>query len=83
MAASGALYNFLFRRNYVFLGFVFTSAFAFEISFDRLMDRIWDKNNAGVSLKFNPTLLATITKVPCQRQWKDIRSRYIQNGDEE
>ncbi|RKF80543.1 Cytochrome b-c1 complex subunit 9 [Golovinomyces cichoracearum] len=63
MAASSNLYNLLFRRNHIFLGVIFASAFAFEMSFDRFMDKIWDKNNAG-------------------RQWKDIRHRYVQNGDE-
>ncbi|CAD6504231.1 BgTH12-05964 [Blumeria graminis f. sp. triticale] len=64
MAASGALYNLLFRKNYVFLGVVFASAFAFEIGFDKSIDRIWDRTNAG-------------------RQWKDIRSRYVQSAEED
>ncbi|SZF02972.1 unnamed protein product [Blumeria hordei] len=65
MAASGALYNLLFRKNYVFLGVVFASAFAFEIGFDKSIDKIWDRTNAGY-----------------QRQWKDIRSRYVQSAEE-
>ncbi|KAI0996881.1 hypothetical protein K3495_g11301 [Podosphaera aphanis] len=64
MAASGTLYNLLFRRNFVFLGVVFASAFAFEMGFDKTMDVVWDKHNAG-------------------RQWKDIRSRYVQDVAED
>ncbi|TVY34727.1 Cytochrome b-c1 complex subunit, partial [Lachnellula subtilissima] len=37
----------LFRKNYVFLGVVFASAFAFEMSFDNVMDKVWDGFNKG------------------------------------
>ncbi|PMD18083.1 ubiquinol-cytochrome C reductase [Hyaloscypha hepaticicola] len=48
MASVGRpLYNFLFRRNYVFLGVIFASAFGFEIAYDTVTDRIWDNINKG------------------------------------
>jgi len=61
-SASRPIYNFLVRRNWVFVGVVFASAFAFEIGFDRTSDKIWDSINKG-------------------RQWKDIRSKYVESGD--
>ncbi|KAI0022268.1 ubiquinol-cytochrome C reductase [Xylariomycetidae sp. FL0641] len=64
MAAARPLYNSFFRRNYQMLGIVFASAFAFEMTFDTTMNKIWDSNNRG-------------------RQWKDIRDKYVQGGDEE
>ncbi|KAK4251228.1 cytochrome b-c1 complex subunit 9 [Corynascus novoguineensis] len=61
---ASALYNALFRRNVTMLGVVFASAFAFELGFNNLMNKIWDNHNRG-------------------RQWKDIRHKYIQDGDDE
>ncbi|CAD6439187.1 4b68a89e-0e88-4422-8c72-b6f1ce5cce34 [Sclerotinia trifoliorum] len=63
-SASRPLYNFLFRKNYVFLGAVFASAFGFEMAYDSITDRVWDSLNKG-------------------RQWKDIRSRYVEAADDE
>ncbi|KAL1841594.1 hypothetical protein VTJ49DRAFT_6904 [Mycothermus thermophilus] len=54
----------LFRRNYTMLAVVFAGAFAFELGFNNVMDKIWDNHNRG-------------------RQWKDIRHKYIEGGDEE
>ncbi|KAL2155129.1 hypothetical protein VTH82DRAFT_3805 [Thermothelomyces myriococcoides] len=54
----------LFRRNFTMLGVVFAGAFAFQLGYDSLMNKIWDNNNRG-------------------RQWKDIRHKYIEGGDEE
>ncbi|EGS19020.1 putative cytochrome protein [Thermochaetoides thermophila DSM 1495] len=54
----------LFRRNWTMLGVVFASAFAFELGFNTVMDRIWDNHNKG-------------------RQWKDIRHKYVQGGEDE
>ncbi|KAI1493159.1 ubiquinol-cytochrome C reductase [Biscogniauxia mediterranea] len=54
-----ALYN-----NLQMLGFVFVSAFAFELAYDTGMNKIWDNINRG-------------------RQWKDIRSRYVKDEEEE
>ncbi|KAH6634041.1 cytochrome b-c1 complex subunit 9 [Chaetomium sp. MPI-SDFR-AT-0129] len=58
-----AIYNTLFRRNWTMLGVVFAGAFAFELGYDKVMNRVWDSNNRG-------------------RQWKDIRHKYIEGGDE-
>ncbi|KAI9803765.1 MAG: qcr9 subunit 9 of the ubiquinol cytochrome-c reductase complex [Sarcosagium campestre] len=59
---SQGLYNFIFRKNFVFLATVFSGAFAFEILFDTGSDKIWDAINRG-------------------RQWKDIRSRYLEQEE--
>ncbi|KAI1142719.1 ubiquinol-cytochrome C reductase [Hypoxylon sp. FL0543] len=59
MAASRSLYNTFFRRNWQMLGVVFVSAFAFELTYDSGMNKLWDSLNRG-------------------RQWKDIRSRYVE-----
>ncbi|KAI5845628.1 cytochrome b-c1 complex subunit 9 [Morchella snyderi] len=44
---SSAIYNAIFRRNYVFVGSVFAGAFAFEILFDQATDKLWDNLNRG------------------------------------
>ncbi|KAK4129345.1 ubiquinol-cytochrome C reductase [Parathielavia appendiculata] len=54
----------LFRRNYTMLALVFTGAFAFEMGYDNLMNKVWDNYNRG-------------------RQWKDIRHKYVEGGDDE
>ncbi|TGO58170.1 hypothetical protein BCON_0058g00220 [Botryotinia convoluta] len=46
-SASRPLYNFLFRKNYVFLGAVFGAAFGFEMAYDSITDRVWDSINKG------------------------------------
>ncbi|KAG9241017.1 cytochrome b-c1 complex subunit 9 [Calycina marina] len=62
MPAASPIYNFLVRRNYVFLGVIFAGAFGFEMAFDKGSDRIWDSLNKD-------------------RQWKDIRAKYVQDAD--
>ncbi|KAI5815251.1 cytochrome b-c1 complex subunit 9 [Pyronema omphalodes] len=47
MSFSNTIYNAVFRRNYVFVGAVFTSAFAFEMFFDTTADKVWDNMNKG------------------------------------
>ncbi|KAL2131571.1 hypothetical protein VTI74DRAFT_4895 [Chaetomium olivicolor] len=54
----------LFRRNYTMLAVVFAGAFAFEMGYDNMMNKIWDNHNRG-------------------RQWKDIRHKYVEGGDDE
>ncbi|MCJ1238328.1 qcr9 subunit 9 of the ubiquinol cytochrome-c reductase complex [Varicellaria rhodocarpa] len=44
---ASSLYNTIFRKNPVFLAAVFTSAFAFEIAFDRTIEKYWDTRNKG------------------------------------
>ncbi|CAJ2500979.1 Uu.00g038320.m01.CDS01 [Anthostomella pinea] len=41
------LYNALFRRNFQMLGVVFVSAFAFEMTYDVGMNKVWDNINKG------------------------------------
>ncbi|KAF2227717.1 putative ubiquinol-cytochrome C reductase complex, subunit X [Elsinoe ampelina] len=43
----GTLYNTLIKRNTIFLGTVFASAFALEIVFDTTSNKIWDAVNRG------------------------------------
>ncbi|KAL8294144.1 hypothetical protein RB601_001617 [Gaeumannomyces tritici] len=42
-----AIYNALFRRNAVMLGAVFAGAFAWEMGYDSVMNRVWDNMNRG------------------------------------
>ncbi|RKP28103.1 cytochrome b-c1 complex subunit 9 [Syncephalis pseudoplumigaleata] len=41
------LVNTLFKRNSVFLTGIFAGAFAFEVGYDGLTDRIWRRLNEG------------------------------------
>ncbi|MCJ1394289.1 hypothetical protein MMC18_007167 [Xylographa bjoerkii] len=45
---ASSIYNTIFRRNQAFLAVVFGGAFAFELGFDRTIDKIWDTTNKGV-----------------------------------
>ncbi|KEZ44138.1 hypothetical protein SAPIO_CDS3057 [Scedosporium apiospermum] len=63
-AVSSTLYNLIFRKNYSMLASVFVAGFAWEIGFNRGMDRLWDSWNQG-------------------RQWKDIRHKYVEGGEDE
>ncbi|KNE57316.1 hypothetical protein AMAG_03040 [Allomyces macrogynus ATCC 38327] len=45
------VYNGLFRRNSVFVGAIFATAFTFEIFFDKFTDNIWDSRNKGKQWK--------------------------------
>ncbi|KAI1757304.1 cytochrome b-c1 complex subunit 9 [Xylaria castorea] len=47
MAAARPLYNAFFRRNFQMLGFVFASAFVFEMAYDTGMNKLWDSINKG------------------------------------
>ncbi|RPA73943.1 ubiquinol-cytochrome C reductase [Ascobolus immersus RN42] len=47
MSIAKGIYNTLFRRNFVFVGTVFTAAFAFEMAFDSYTDKLWDNLNKG------------------------------------
>ncbi|KND04951.1 uncharacterized protein SPPG_08861 [Spizellomyces punctatus DAOM BR117] len=40
-------YNVFFRRSSAYLAGIFASAFAFEIAFDTVSDRVWDSINKG------------------------------------
>jgi len=47
MALTNFFYKTIFRRNYAMVGTVFAGAFAFEMAFDTISDRIWDNLNKG------------------------------------
>ncbi|KAI5848135.1 cytochrome b-c1 complex subunit 9 [Tricharina praecox] len=47
MPLTNTIYNAVFRRNHIFVGAVFTGAFAFEMLFDTTSDKIWDRINRG------------------------------------
>ncbi|KAF9919224.1 hypothetical protein BX616_010959 [Lobosporangium transversale] len=40
-------YNTIVKRNSIFLTTIFVSAFAVEMAFDTISDRIWDNINKG------------------------------------
>ncbi|KAF9976236.1 hypothetical protein BGZ73_008943 [Actinomortierella ambigua] len=40
-------YNTIVKRNSIFLTTIFVSAFAMEMAFDTISDRIWDNINKG------------------------------------
>ncbi|RIA92561.1 cytochrome b-c1 complex subunit 9, partial [Glomus cerebriforme] len=48
---SRGLYRSFFRRNSVFLTGIFATAFAFEMTFDTITDRWWDRVNKGKQWK--------------------------------
>ncbi|KAL2165486.1 hypothetical protein VTH06DRAFT_786 [Thermothelomyces fergusii] len=80
---ASAIYNALFRRNFTMLGVVFAGAFAFQLGYDSLMNKIWDHHNRGVrSFSLQP-VSGSYTDGMVQRQWKDIRHKYIEGGDDE
>ncbi|KAK4498141.1 hypothetical protein PRZ48_010797 [Zasmidium cellare] len=58
------LYSAFVKRNSIFLATIFTGAFATNIAFDIVSNKVWDQINKG-------------------RQWKDIKYRYMQAGDED
>lgn len=64
MSFGTSIYNAIFRRNSVFVGSIFITAFFTDIVFNKAADAYFDKVNAG-------------------KQWKDIRDKYIQPGDED
>jgi ubiquinol-cytochrome c reductase subunit 9 len=44
---AGILYRALFKNNYAMIGTVFAGAFAFEIGYNSVMDKVWDNINRG------------------------------------
>ncbi|KAL2105492.1 hypothetical protein VUR80DRAFT_8295 [Thermomyces stellatus] len=64
MSFVNSFYSAVFKRNSTMLAAVFGAGFAWEIGFNRGMDRLWDHWNRG-------------------RQWKDIRHKYVEGGEEE
>lgn len=49
-------YNTIVKRNSIFLTTIFVSAFAAEMVFDSVSDRIWDNLNKGVRLSYGYSL---------------------------
>ncbi|GAB7360876.1 hypothetical protein MBLNU230_g0862t1 [Neophaeotheca triangularis] len=75
-------YDTLIRKNTVFLGTIFVSAFATEMIFDVGSNKIWDQVNKGVcSGQREPKLGSVLTNR--QRQWKDIKQRYMEAQDDD
>ncbi|GAB1310059.1 Cytochrome b-c1 complex subunit 9, mitochondrial [Madurella fahalii] len=65
------------------LGVVFAGAFAFEVGYDNLMNRIWDNHNRGVRIPHCDFAVSEWnTDTEEQRQWKDIRHKYVDGSDE-
>lgn len=49
--------------------------------FDQALTRYWDWNNKGVSKGYHP-MTGTLADKLDQRQWKDIRHKYVENEEE-
>lgn len=49
--------------------------------FDTVSDRIWDNLNKGVSFSYHKSKDAVETDYDMQRQWKDIRHKYVQDEE--
>ncbi|KAI5801456.1 cytochrome b-c1 complex subunit 9 [Peziza echinospora] len=47
MALTKTIYDVLLKRNYIFVGTVFASAFLFEVAFDSGTNKLWDRLNKG------------------------------------
>jgi ubiquinol-cytochrome c reductase subunit 9 len=47
------IYNLFFKKSSTFVASIFVSAFAFEMAFDSVSDKIWDSLNKGVYFIFN------------------------------
>jgi hypothetical protein len=61
---------------------IFGGAFAFAIGFDVGVSKFWDHWNRGVSLfqsNYFPFLVLKMRSA--QKQWKDIRGKYIENAE--
>ncbi|KAJ5856060.1 uncharacterized protein N7529_010004 [Penicillium soppii] len=84
------------RKNTVLLTTAFAGAFAFELAFDIGSNKIWDTWNQGVCDLLSPfRYLAgprdlcntnrthTNSHVFTQRQWKDIKHRYMVKEEED
>ncbi|KAK2026122.1 hypothetical protein LX32DRAFT_642128 [Colletotrichum zoysiae] len=81
------------------LGFVFATGFAFEMGFNGAMNKYWDYLNRGVSINepvsretsvslrrstFGHSVgMDLLTRSRMQRQWKDIRHKYIESADDD
>ncbi|KAL8841945.1 MAG: hypothetical protein Q9170_000725 [Blastenia crenularia] len=78
MGSGLTLHSAIFRKNVVFLTTVFAGAFAFEI-----IDESLGLEQPGRMSHSHgpPPRLARL--MDYQRQWKDIRHKYVENEDED
>ena len=73
----------------VYVTSIFVGAFTFGVGFDVAVSKFWDNWNRGVcpSFLFKSTSSSddsmTVYLHFTQKQWKDIRHKYIQEGDSE
>jgi ubiquinol-cytochrome c reductase subunit 9 len=63
----------------VFVTTIFAGAFAFGVGFDVGVTNLWDSWNRGVRCHLPSFILRRNSHIH-QKQWKDIRPRYIQEG---
>ncbi len=63
----------------VFVGTIFAGAFAFGIGFDIGVTKFYDYWNRGVRCSF---VFCIQYHLFSQKQWKDIRQKYVQEGSE-
>lgn len=64
----------------VFVSTIFVGAFTFGVGFDAGIQSFWDNWNKGVSLVVSLPFSHPLTS-SYQRQWKDIRAKYIESDD--
>ena len=50
--------------------------------YDNLMNKVWDNHNRGVWISRLASCFVHANRKK-QRQWKDIRHKYIEGGDDE
>lgn len=68
----------IFHRVGVYVTTIFAGAFAFGIGFDVGITKFWDKWNEGVSTRASVSHASTKWTNVWQKQWKDIRHKYVQ-----
>ncbi|KAF8978932.1 hypothetical protein BDQ17DRAFT_1439797 [Cyathus striatus] len=79
MALASTVYNTFFKRNSVFVGSIFAGAFAFSIGLTLVLPLSMIAGTRAcvipsITCSTRPYVLSHL-----QKQWKDIRHKYIQD----
>jgi ubiquinol-cytochrome c reductase subunit 9 len=62
----------------VYITSIVGASFAFGVAFDVGVTSFWDRWNKGVRTRFACHLASRLLTLPLQKQWKDIRYKYIE-----
>ncbi|TVY92175.1 hypothetical protein LAWI1_G002019, partial [Lachnellula willkommii] len=73
----------LFRKNYVFLGVVFASAFAFEMYVKLPGNTDAELDLMGHYRSYDNVMDKVWDGFNKGRQWKDIRAKYVEAGGDD